>query len=148
MAGASETLTHPILGLLTWESSYRCWYAQHEAPGGETLFLQVEPAGDRYGFLKRAADLFVWALANERRVLREAVAAALLELYNDAWRQGEPVLSAEELKREMDWQGLSIRDGEGVLVEFGYDAGRLFGGHVVIVELDDELRFLDVDLRE
>jgi hypothetical protein len=145
MAKAPDALTHPILGALAWEPAYGCWYGQHELPGGGVLFVQVDPGGDRCASLKRAADLFLWAMKNEPQVLRQAV-EAMLEL--QGWRQGGAGPSAEELKRELEWQGLAIRDGGDVPVEFGYGAGRLFGGQAVVVELDAELRFLDVDLRE
>jgi hypothetical protein len=150
MADAAETLAHPVLGVLRWEAEYSWWFTQHQLPGGDWLDVTVEPGdGDRYGFLKRAADLFRWALANERRVLHQAIESELLELYNDVWRQGsDPELSAEEFEAELDWQGLTISASDLVLVEFGYGDGEreLFGGHCVFIELDAELKFRSAHL--
>ena len=144
MAGDSETLTHPVFGVLKWDPKHSYWFTQRELPGGGRLDVQVSPhKGDLDGFLKRAADLFLWALKNERRVLREAIQAYLLDLYNDGWRQEEdPVLTAEEFEGELTWEGLDISESEIVLVEFWYsDGGRdLFGGHVIVIEMDDQLR--------
>jgi hypothetical protein len=108
----------------------------------------VDPGdGDRSEFLPRAAELFQWAMARERQVLAEAIRVELLELYNDTWRQGEPVLSAEELTARLDWQLLTVTASDVVPVEFSYGAGELFGYHGVTIEVDAELRFRDIDLR-
>jgi hypothetical protein len=143
----AETLEHPILGVLEWEAEYGYWFTQYQLPDGEWLDLTVDPGdGDRYGFLKRAADLFLWALKNERRLLREAIEAELLELYNDTWRQDEPVLDAEDFEAGLEWHFLALSASEIVPVVFSYGAGEMFGGHSVDVELDAELTYLDVDL--
>src|SRR4051794_40088231 len=117
MAAEPETLTHPVLGVLTWDAKGRHWDARHELPDGETLDVQVSPGRhDPYAFLKRAADLFGWALANERRVLHEAVEAYLYDLYQ-GWRQEEdPELSAEEFEGVLGWGLLEISDSELVPV--------------------------------
>jgi hypothetical protein len=148
MAEASEHLTHPVLGTLGWLPKYSHWFTQLRLPSGDWLDVIVDPGdGDRLGFLPRAAELFQWALSNEPRVLAEGMRAELLELYNDTWRQGdEPVLSAEELTEQLDWQMLSISASDIVPVEFGYGAGELFGYHGVTIEVDAELRFRDIDL--
>lgn len=74
--------------------------------------------------------------------------AELLELYNDTWRQGEePVLSAEGLTALLEWTLLTVSASEIVPVEFSYQAGELFGGHDIAVEVDAELQFCDIDLR-
>jgi hypothetical protein len=149
MAKTPDTLTHPILGVLTWESPQWWWFTRYELSDGGALDVMIDPARrDRRAFLKRAADLFLWALVNERRVRREAVEAELLELCNDPGvREEEPAMSAEELEAALNWRGLTISEGEDVLVDFGYDPSELFGAHRVHVELDDGLKFLGVDLR-
>jgi hypothetical protein len=146
MADADE-LTHPVLGVLNWEADNSTWLGQRHLPDGGWLDVTIKPGeGDRHAFLKRAADIFAWALKNEREVLREAIQAELLELYNETWRGSDPVLDAKELEDKLEWHHLEIRDSD-VLVEFTYGPGELFGGHGVAVELDAELKFHDVDLR-
>ena len=149
MAEASEHLTHPALGTLVWLPEFSHWFAQRPRPSGGQLDLIIDPGnGDRFEFLLRAAELFLWAMANERRVLADAMQAELLELYNDTWRQeDEPELSADELTARLDWQLLSVSDSDVVPVEFSYDAGELFGHHGVTVEVDESLAFRDIDLR-
>ena len=149
MAEASERLTHPVLGTLGWLPQYSHWFTQLRLPSGEWLDVVVDPGdADRLGFLPRAAELFAWAMANERRVLAEAIQAELLELYNGTWRQAdEPVLSARELTARLDWQLLSVIASDVVPVEFSYGAGELFGYHGVTVEMNRDLRFRDIELR-
>lgn len=143
MAEPSEKLSHPVFGTVEWLPRYSHWFAQLELPGGTALDVVIEPYDeDRHAFLKPAADLFGWAVANERRLFREAIQSYLLELYNEGWRQDDdPVLSADEFAGQLEWQFLEISDSEVVPVDFGYDAGDLFGGHTVTVELDKELKY-------
>ena len=149
MAEASEHLTHPILGTLGWLPEFSHWFTQRPLPSGGQLDVIVDPGdGDRFEFLPRATELFRWAMANERRVLADAMQAELLELYNNTWRQeDEPELSAEELAGRLEWQLLDISSSDIVPVEFSYDAGELFGCHGVTVEVDESLAFRDIDLR-
>jgi hypothetical protein len=149
MAEPSERLSHPVLGELGWLPQYGHWFTQLFRPSGGRLDVVVDPGDeDRFGFLAQAAELFRWALDNERRVLADAMRAELLELYNGTWRQGgEPVLSARRLTARLGWALLTVSASETVPVEFGYDAGGLFGGHCVAVEVGAELRYRDVDLQ-
>jgi hypothetical protein len=149
VAKASEHLLHPVLGTLGWLPDYSHWFVQHSLSSGGQLDVIVDPGdGDRFDFLNRAAELYRWAIDNERRVLSEALRAELLELYNDTWRQvDEPVLSADDLAARLEWQLLDISASEIVPVAFSYEAGELFGYHGVTVEVDADLRFRDVDLR-
>jgi hypothetical protein len=150
MAEASEYLTHPIFGSLGWLPEFAHWFTQLQLPSGERLDVTVTPEeeDERFAFLPRAADLFEWALANERQSLAEAMKAELLELYNDTWRQGdEPVLSAEELTARLEWQLLCVRASDSAAIEFHYEAGELFGYHGVVVEVGADLRFSNIDLR-
>ncbi len=149
MAKASEHLTHPVLGTLGWLAEFSHWFTQLALPSGGQLDVIVDPCdGDRLEFLPRASELFQWAISNERQVLARAMRAELLELYNRTWRQSdEPKLSAKELTGRLEWQLLEIKASDFIPVEFGYGAGGLFGGHGVVVEVDAELQFHDVDLR-
>ena len=149
MAKATEYVAHPVLGTLHWLPEFSHWYVQLAfAPSGQ-LDLIVDPGdGDRHEFLSRAAELFQWAMVNERRVLADAMQARLLELYNNSWRQdGEPEMSSDALTAQLDWQLLTVSACNLVPVEYSYDAGELFGYHGVTIEVDAELQFRDIDLR-
>lgn len=141
--------THPILGTLSWSAEDSHWSTRVPRPGGGQLDVFVDPGdGDRHQFLPRAAELYQWAVANERRVLTKAMRAELLELYNGTWRRNDqPELSTKELTARLGWQLLSVSASDVVPIEFYYEAGDLFAGHVVVIEVDDELQFSDIDLR-
>ena len=146
MADASETLAHPVFGRLEWRPKESEWFTQYRLPSGVQLNIHIQPyQRDRHAFIESAAELFRWALANERRMFQEAVQTTLLELYNDGWRQeDEPVLSAEEFAAQLEWQLLRIKASDIVPVELWYDPGALyesFGGHVVSVEVGAGLQF-------
>ncbi len=143
MAEAPETLLHPVLGQLTWAAAPFHWSTEYQLPSGGRLDLFVEPYPlDHYAFLERAAELFRWALDNERRVFREALRTYVLELYNDGWRQDdEPVLPEDEFAARLEWQLLKVRGSDLVAVEFWYDAEWLFGGHAVVVEVGAGLQY-------
>jgi hypothetical protein len=149
MAKGTESVSHPVLGDLVWLPDSPEWFAQLRLPGGAALDLAIEPGGEgRHAFLEPAADLFAWAVANERRVLREAIREELLGLYNDeGWRQDDdPQLTAGELEGRLEWQSLELSGSDVAPVRFGYDAGELFGGHPVFVELGADLKYRDLSL--
>ena len=148
MTDGTEDLTHPVLGMLRWQPDDECWYSQVRLASGDAIDLLITPYDeDRFSFLTRAGEVFKWAMANERRILAEAVQVELLELYNSTWRRaGEPVLSAVELMAKLEWHLLCINADAVVLIDYGYGAGALFGNHGVSVEVGEDLRFRDIDL--
>jgi hypothetical protein len=147
MTKARDTFEHPVLGRLEWVEKPGHWSGLLRQPGGWVVALWIAPRGDRHAFLKRAADLCLWAVANERRILRRAVEAYLLGLYQSTDRARDEELSAEQIADALDWELLAIKDSEAAPVEFGYyDAEDLFGGHTVHVELDAELNYRGVTL--
>jgi hypothetical protein len=145
----AELITHPDLGELRWDEQSSWWCAEFRLPSGQALGVLIDPPEDnRLGFIETAAKLFRWALKAEQRVLRKAIRAELLELYNDTWRQGDDrVLTAEDLASQLVWSLVELSASDIVPVTFNYRAGDLFGGHYVAVEVDAELRFRDIDLQ-
>ena len=149
MAKASKHLSHPVLGDLVWMPKCSFWAVRTSHPSGGEFDVIVNPSGgDRFEFLPRATELYQWAMANERQVLVKAMKAELLELYNDDWRQrGQPKLTAKKLVARLEWQMLEVKADSPAPIEFSYFGGDLFGKHVVTVQVDEALQFLDVDLR-
>jgi hypothetical protein len=151
VSDASETFAHPVFGRLEWQPKESRWFTQYRLPSGGQLDVHIQPyRTDRHAFVDPAAELFQWALNNERRILRHAVKATLLELYNEGWRQdGDPMLSADEFAAQLEWQLLRLTANSAVPVEFWYDPGELyesFGGHVVSVEVGPGLQFRSAHL--
>ncbi len=99
MAEASDVVWHPEFGQLSWLARYTHWFTQIRLPGDGRLDVIVDPGdGDRHAFIEPASKLFRWALENERRILRDALQAELLGLYNETWRRtDEAELTEDEL---------------------------------------------------
>lgn len=143
MAEASETRTHPVFGELVWQSEYSYWLAKF----GERLEVIVDPGDlDRDAFLEPAAKLFERVRKAEPRILRKAINEDLLELYNGTWRRNaNPELSATELAAQLVLGLIEI--GQGIPVILHYEAGHLFGNHIIALELDEQLQFGAADFR-
>lgn len=143
MEGATEFLTHPVFGTLGWLPQYLHWFAQPTRANGTRPDVILDPHdGDRYAFLPRAAELFLWAIDHQEALLDEAIRSMLLELYNERWcQEGDPELDAAAFKDVLCWDLLTIRAWTVQPVEFGYDPGELFGGHCLTVRVDGELRY-------
>lgn len=146
-----ETITHPVFGQLRWEAQYGYWFAQvRDASGGFDVI--VEPvAGDRLARLDAAADLYSRALRAERQLLRTAVDRYLLELYNDGWRESAGVdesdLTAEAFMDRLHLDGVTIDPNSRFAVRLGYVPGDdMFGGHLVEVCLDRNLKYIRASL--
>ena len=145
----ADSVTHPDFGQLRWEPKSGWWSAQVKLPSGERLEVLVAPGEeDRFAFLDRAAELFRWALGAQPQILRDAIQSELLELYNDVWREPtEPELTADELAGQLEWSVVEVSASDIVPVVLSYEAGDLFGGHSVAIEVDSELQFRDIDLQ-
>ena len=148
MNSEPETISHPVFGELRWEAARSVWFTQIRDSAGEWIDVSVEAdEGDRIACLDRAADLYSRAMRVERQLFRIAVQNELLELYNDTWRRAdEPKLTANEFMSRLAFTFIQLRPDWDSAVVLSYDAGELFGGHSVDVELDSELHYLDVNL--
>jgi len=135
-----------VFGKLRWEER-GVWFAQVRDSSGEWLDVVVEPGdGDRTAVVEPAAALYKKVIRSERRILRDAVRLELLELYNDVWVQDETALTAGQLIEQLEFQFLAITPDSDPPVVLGYDAGDLFGGHTVDVEVDDKLKVVGTNL--
>jgi hypothetical protein len=142
----STTLKHLVFGKLRWEER-GVWFAQIRDSSGEWLDVVVDPGdGDRMAVIEPAAALYKKATRSERRILRDAVRLELLELYNDTWAQDGDKLTAKQLIEQLEFVFLSLEPDSDIPIVLGYEAGDLFGGHTVDVEVDAKLKVIDVDL--
>jgi hypothetical protein len=148
MAEPHDHALHPVLGELRWDEEGSAWTGSFALAEGRVVELSIcSDGGDRRGSLEPAAGLFTWALENQSRLLDIALRAELLVLYNDTWRaQDAPPLTAEELAGRLQWGLLELSDSDPVPVRFVYQAGSLFGHRAVVVEVDTEGQYHDIDL--
>ncbi len=143
-----ETITHPVFGECRWEEERAVWFTQIRDAAGKWLDVSILlDEGDQSAALDRAADLYTRAIQAERQLLCTAAENELLELYNDTWRRSdEPELKADEFISRLEFTYIQIRPDWDTAVILSYEAGELFAGHAVDVELDRHLRYRDVDL--
>lgn len=143
-----DTITHPVLGELRWEIQRECWFTQvHDQTGGWLdVAVLPEDVSNRLTGLDQAADLYTRAMREERRLLRAAVRDQLLELYHDAWADSGEQFTGQQLLDQLHFEYIRLSPGGLVAVTLSYNAGDLFGGHAVDVELGSDLQILDVNL--
>lgn len=140
-----ERIQHPTFGELRWEAGRECWFAHIRDAAGEWVEIAIAPEDDPpKGWLDRAAKLYTRVLGSERKLLLKAVRRELLELYNGTWARDGATLTEAALVDALELTTVLI--GGGVPITLSYDAGDLFGGHAVDVELGGRLTILDVNL--
>lgn len=97
------------------------------------LGLTVDDPADVRKVCGRARELWKARKTWERKA-REMAAADLLESYNKAWRQDDPVLDGRRFMKAMRINSVSV-DRKGS-VSYCFDMGDLFGGHAIMVDGD------------
>jgi hypothetical protein len=123
---------HPVLGTFTLDRALN-WYEAKLPWDSHTVELNLERDGcrDEEALFELAAGF--WKKRREwGRRMREFAAAELLELKNDGWLQDdEKPLSARRFMQAMRLEAITLNaKGE---VDFTYDDGGLFWGHVIQV---------------
>ncbi len=142
-----RTVTHPVFGELRWTKESGCWTGRvADSSGGWFDVIVADDDGTRES-LDRAAVLYQKAIRSERRILRAALREEVLELYNESWSGEGDDLSENELLGRLHLELVDVSPGGYSTVEFHYDGTELFGGHVLVIELDENLKYRDYDLR-
>lgn len=143
-----ETVSHPRLGVLTYDDNFD-WWRTTITFGGQEIGLDVTVGRDaERGAALDAAASIVDRL--DRAVLEAYAASRLLELHNDSWRDedddGEegPPIDAATFASRLTPKSLTIEaDGSATL---WFEDGRLFAGHSVYVAVDSEQRPKDASI--
>lgn len=142
-----ETLHHPTFGELRWDDKGQWWFTQIRDKAGEWLDVVIDPGdGDRLAVVEAAAELYRRAIPEEPRILKQAIKQELLELYNDVWVQDGVQLTASQLAKQLQFSFIKLQPDFCVPIILSYEAGDLFAGHCVDVEVDNQLQVIDVNL--
>ncbi len=131
----SPHITHHILGDLEWNDQLGWWEGEVALTAEQTIGITVSPESgeaDRDLALDAIAQALI-DLQQRERAIRYEVAASLLELYNDVWREQTSPLATSALARQMRLTGLTM--WEDLTGELFYDDGGLFAGHTIIASL-------------
>ncbi|TNE85000.1 MAG: DUF2262 domain-containing protein [Deltaproteobacteria bacterium] len=118
------TRHHPRLGELRWDGNLE-WFKSSD--GLISLVLGIDDPLDAHA--DRALDL----LAREA-ALKQFAAEALLDTYNESWRDEGPPATASSFVGHLVLEGITVHDDLGA--EAYFEDGDLFAGHVVLVSID------------
>lgn len=138
-------LKDELLGTLTWDDTLDYWTGEAVMAGIGPVRISVDTEDEEITPAEALANTHgtYLILRNREPEVRDFAAAALLETHNQAWSQGEAideVAFAEQLSLE----DISFHpDGSA---ELFYNAGELFGGHTVIVTVDEDGAFDDAQI--
>ncbi|HZY90391.1 MAG TPA: DUF2262 domain-containing protein [Gemmataceae bacterium] len=132
-----------VFGRLEWDSQLGGWLGGIDWPPG--LHTEVAiwlPGDDLAGGLRMAGEGLEWLQAHEGQA-RRCVAEEMLEVYKD-WQDAEGPLTTAELFRHLELVRIGLEEDGSLLLT--YDAGELFGGHVVDAEFGPDRSFRGADL--
>jgi hypothetical protein len=128
----AEAFFNDVFGRLEWDGRLGGWLGGIDWPPGQNTEVVIWlPGDDVAGGLRAAAEGLEWLQDHEGQA-RRSVAEEMLEVYNDAWLEEGGPLTAAELFRRLELLRVGFEEDGSLLLS--YDAGDLFGGHVVDAE--------------
>lgn len=145
MTDQPDTVYDPTFGLLTW-SDEGGWVGQVDLTPGHTIEVIVDKWDDRELDLPAAlafARVSLGRIQSDEAAVRQAIADKLYARFNETWSQGQPLTVSEFIGRLRLSSAGFQPDGSAVLY---YNDGRLFAGHLVLVELRTDGSFGDAFL--
>jgi hypothetical protein len=129
-----------VLGPLEWDDEFGCWVGGINWPGElHTELLVCCPGGDVAAGLRQARDGLDWLTGNEEHA-RSCVAGEMCSIWNLAWRQAdEERMSENEFTDFIELLRIAFLEDGSLLLS--YDAGDLFGEHVIDADFNPERSF-------
>jgi hypothetical protein len=139
---ADANITDPILGELRRVDAFS--HARSLTIAGREVQLVIETGEGLTAEALAQARNLVTAPADFAERARRLASESLLELKNETWLGADPPLSASQLAERLELEACEIAaDGQATLY---FGDGGLFGGHSVVVYLDDQGGFVDAKL--
>ena len=139
----AEAFFNDVFGRLTWDDVLGCWLGGIDWPPGQHTEVALWLSEDLAGGLRTAAEGLEWLQDHEGQA-RRCAAEEMLEVYNNAWQDEAGPLTGAELFRRLELVRIGFEEDGTLLLT--YDAGELFGGHVVDAELGPDRSFRGADL--
>src|SRR6516164_2489003 len=98
----AEAFFNDVFGRLTWDSNLGCWLGGIDWPPGQHTEVAIwVPDGDLLAGLRLAREGLEWLQADEGDICR-CVAAEILEVYGDLWRDEEEPITEDQLARRLE----------------------------------------------
>jgi hypothetical protein len=135
----AEAIHNDVFGRLTWDRELCCWLGGIDWPPGLHTEVAIwQPDEDVAFALRMAQDGLGWLRAHEESA-RRRVAWEMLGLYNEAWREEDEPVGEEEFAGRLELVRIGFLEDGSLLLS--YDAGEMFGGHVVDGEFAPDRTF-------
>jgi hypothetical protein len=135
----AEAIYNDVFGRLTWDGRQGCWLGGIDWPLGSHTEVAIWHAGtDVAAGLRTAAESLDWLMSHERYA-RRCVAEEMLEVYNHDWRDEPEPITEEDLVRRIELVRVAFGEDGSLLLT--YDAGEMFGGHVLDGEFGADRSF-------
>ncbi|MBV9851048.1 MAG: DUF2262 domain-containing protein [Armatimonadetes bacterium] len=139
-------LRDKTFGKLTWDDTLDYWNGHADIPGVGPVRISVDSEDDPDISPETAFDNARRAyrtLRDKEPAARDFAAEALLDTHNQAWNEGAPIDEAA-FADKLTLEDISFHpDGSA---ELFYNAADLFGGHTLIVTIDEDGTFDDAEI--
>jgi hypothetical protein len=139
----AEAIFNDVFGRLEWDDELGCWLGGIDWPPGLHTEVAIWLSDDVAAGLRMAREGLEWLQDHEGQA-RGCVAEEMLEVYNDAWSDEEVPLTRAEFFRRLELVRIGLEEDGSLLLS--YDAGELFGGHLVDAEFGPDRSFRGADL--
>jgi hypothetical protein len=135
----AQAIFNDVFGRLEWDGQLDCWLGGIDWPPGLHTEVAIwQPGQDVAAGLRMARDGLDWLQCCEEQARRQ-VAEALIEDYNDAWSQEPEPTTEDEFMGRIELVRIGfVEDGSLLL---SYDAGEMFGGHMIDAEFAADRSF-------
>jgi len=145
-ASGKGSRTNPVLGVLTWDDNFAQWNAAIDFAPEDTVSISITPndAGDDAA-IASGADFITWLRENEPNA-RAYAAGKMFELAEDWHEEDEEpeAITAASFAGRITLSEITFdSSGEASL---WYNDGDVFAGHVIVVSVDANQAFTDVQM--
>ena len=140
----AQAIHNDVFGRLEWDDQLGCWLGGIDWPPGLHTEVAIRhPDGDVAAGLRTAGAGLDWLELQEEYV-RRCAAGKMLALHNDAWRDEPWPMTDDEFVGQLELVRVLFEEDGSLLLS--YDAGDLFGGHVIDAEFAADRSFVGARL--
>jgi hypothetical protein len=138
-----QTIDDEILGELLWNDDDECWSSQVAITLEQIVNVTIDPEDAETGGIILIARQNFIKLQQEETNIRYLIAEEMMPLYHQSWSNGETIDKEEFIE--------TIRLEDIVFYSSGstqlfYSDGDLFGGHGIVVAIDENGNYQNASL--
>ncbi len=138
-----EAIFNDVFGRLEWDRELGGWLGGIDWPPGRHTEVVLWLTDDVAASFRQAREGLEW-LQDREGLARGQVAEEMVEVYNEAWADEEGPLTRTEFFHRLELVRIAFEEDGTLLLT--YDAGDLFGGHLVDAEFGPDRSFRGADL--